>query len=95
MSSAPTYHALFARKAVPMKDVFRAKGAALIVSLGQAPQDPRNKKTSALKARLIESRFPRSHWYDQIPGAMPQAVGEIAPFALKIHLIGTALDKTP
>jgi hypothetical protein len=95
MTSALTYRALFVRKAITMKDVFRAKGAALIVSLGQAPQDPRNKKTSALKTRLIESRFQRSHWYDQIPGAMPQAVGEIAPLALKTHLIGTALNKTP
>ena len=59
-----------------------ANGAEFIASLGQAPQDPWNKKTSALKARLIESRLQRSYWYDRIPGALPQAHMTKAPLAL-------------
>ena len=59
-----------------------ANGAEFIASLGQAPQDPRNKKTSALKARLIESRLQRSYGYDRIPGALPQAHMTKAPSAL-------------
>jgi NADH-quinone oxidoreductase subunit M len=59
-----------------------ANGAEFIASLGQAPQDPWNKKTSALKARLTESRLQRSYWYDRIPGALPQAHMTKAPLAL-------------
>ena len=60
-----------------------ANGADFIASLGQAPQDPRDKKTSALKARLIESRLQRSYWFDQIPGALSQAHMTKAPLALE------------
>jgi hypothetical protein len=60
-----------------------ANGAEFIASLGQAPQDPRNKKTSTLKARLIESRLQRSYWFDQIPGTLPQAHMTKAPLALE------------
>jgi NADH-quinone oxidoreductase subunit M len=59
-----------------------ANGAEFIASVGQAPQDPWNKKTSALKARLIESHLQRSYWYDRIPGALPQAHMTKAPLAL-------------
>jgi len=59
-----------------------ANGAEFIASLGQAPQDPRNQKTSALTARLVESRLQRSYWYDGIPGALPQAHMTKAPLAL-------------
>ena len=59
-----------------------ANGAEFIASLGQTPQDPLNNKASALKARLIESRLQRRHWYDRIPGAMPQAHMTKAPLAL-------------
>ena len=59
-----------------------ANGAEFIASVGQAPQDPWNKKTSALKARLIESRLQRSYWYDRIPGALSQAHMTKAPLAL-------------
>ncbi len=62
-----------------------AKDAEFNSSLGQAPQDPRNKKTSALKARLIESRLQRLYWYDRIPGALPQAHMTEAPLALEIY----------
>ena len=59
-----------------------ANGAEFIASVGQAPQDPWNKKTSALKARPIESHLQRSYWYDRIPGALPQAHMTKAPLAL-------------
>ena len=59
-----------------------ANGAEFIASLGQAPQDPWNKKTSALKARLIGSHLQRSYWCDRIPGALPQAHMTKAPLAL-------------
>jgi NADH:ubiquinone oxidoreductase subunit 5 (subunit L)/multisubunit Na+/H+ antiporter MnhA subunit len=62
-----------------------ANGAEFIASLGQAPQDPWNRKTSALKARLIESRLQRSYWYDRIPGALPRAHMTKAPLALDSH----------
>jgi NADH:ubiquinone oxidoreductase subunit 5 (subunit L)/multisubunit Na+/H+ antiporter MnhA subunit len=71
-----------------------ANGAEFIASLGQAPQDPWNRKTSALKARLIESRLQRSYWYDRIPGALPRAHMTKAPLALDshgaVHLPGAA-----
>jgi NADH:ubiquinone oxidoreductase subunit 5 (subunit L)/multisubunit Na+/H+ antiporter MnhA subunit len=59
--------------------VVSANGAEFIASLGQAPQDPWNKKTSALKARLTESRLQCSY---RIPGALPQAHMTKAPLAL-------------
>src|SRR4029077_11535862 len=59
-----------------------ANGAESIASLGQTPQGPWNEKTSALKARLIESRLQRSYGYDRIPGALPQAYMTKAPSAL-------------
>ena len=61
---------------------FSANGAEFIASLGQTPQDPGSKKMSALKARLIESRLQRWYWFDQIPGALPQARMTKAPLAL-------------
>jgi hypothetical protein len=71
-----------------------ANGAEFIASLGQAPQDPWNKKTSALKARLIESRLQRSYRYDRIPGALPQAHMTKAPLSVDshgaVHLQGAA-----
>ena len=72
-----------------------ANGAEFIASLGQAPQDPWNKKMSALKARLVESRLQRSYWYDRIPGALPQARMTKAPLAVDrygaVHRPGTAV----
>ena len=59
-----------------------ANGAESVASLGQAPHDLWNEKTSALKARLIESRLQRSYGYDRIPGALPQAHMTKAPSAL-------------
>jgi hypothetical protein len=45
-----------------------------ILSLGQAPQDPEDKKESALNARLIDTRFQRLvAGVIRIPGALPQA----------------------
>jgi NADH:ubiquinone oxidoreductase subunit 5 (subunit L)/multisubunit Na+/H+ antiporter MnhA subunit len=64
-----------------------ANGANSIASRGQAPQDPWHKKTSALKARLIESRLQRSYWYDRIPGALPQAYMTKAPLALDSYCV--------
>ena len=58
-----------------------ANGAEFIASLGQAPQDPWNKKTSALKARLIESRLQRSYWLIKSLGVAPGSYDE-APLAL-------------
>jgi hypothetical protein len=81
--SANTTH--FANKQRYSHDAVSANGAEFIASLGQAPQDPWNKKTSALKARLIESRLQRSYWYDRIPGALPQAHMTKAPLALDSH----------
>ena len=69
-----------------------ANGAEFIGSLGQTPQDPWNKKTPALKARLTESGLQRSYSYDRIPGAVPQATSETAPLALDTRPVRTALD---
>ena len=56
-----------------------------ILSLGQAPQDPENKKKSALKAPLIDTRFQRLVAGGiRIPGALPQAYLRKAPMALKL-----------
>ncbi len=66
-------------------DVFSAKGVVFILSLGQAPQDPENKKKSALKAPLIDTRFQRLvAGVIRIPGALPQAYVRKAPMALKL-----------
>jgi NADH:ubiquinone oxidoreductase subunit 5 (subunit L)/multisubunit Na+/H+ antiporter MnhA subunit len=78
--SANTSH--FANKPRYNHGAVSANGAEFIASLGQAPQGPWNQKTSALKARLIESRPQRSYWYDGIPGALPQAHMTKAPLAL-------------
>jgi hypothetical protein len=78
--SANTSH--FANKQRYSHGAVSANGAEFIASLGQESQDPRNQKTSALTARLIESRLQRSYWYDGIPGAMPQAHMTKAPLAL-------------
>jgi hypothetical protein len=89
---APTFGASLSANASDFANMQRyshgavsANGAEFITSLGQAPQDPWNKKTSALKARLIESRLQRSYWYDRIPGALPQAHMTKAPLALDSH----------
>ena len=81
--SANTSH--FANMQRDSHGTLSANGAEFIASLGQAPQDPWNKKTSALKARLIESRLQHSYWYDRIPGALPQAHMTEAPLALDSH----------
>jgi NADH:ubiquinone oxidoreductase subunit 5 (subunit L)/multisubunit Na+/H+ antiporter MnhA subunit len=78
--SANTSH--FANKQRCSHGTVSANGAEFIASLGQTPQDPWNKKTSALKTRLIESRLQRSYWFDQIPEALPQAHMTKAPLAL-------------
>jgi ABC-type iron transport system FetAB permease component len=55
-----------------------------MLSLGQAPQDPENKKKSALKVPLIDTRFQRLvAGVIRIPGAMPQSYVRKAPMALK------------
>jgi hypothetical protein len=78
--SANTSH--FANKQRYNHGAVSANGAEFIASLGQAPQDPWNQKTSALKTRLIKSRLQHSYWYDRIPGASPQADMTKAPLAL-------------
>ena len=87
-SVAPTFGTLLSANtshfANTQRDSHRAVSAnGAEFSLGQAPQDPRNNKTSALKARLIESRLQRWYWYDRIPGALPQAHMTRAPLALE------------
>ena len=61
-----------------------AKGASLIASLGPAPQDAWTKKNaSALKVRLVESRFQRFVTdLIRIPGALPRADVRRSPLAL-------------
>jgi hypothetical protein len=55
-----------------------------ILSLGQAPQDPENKKKLALKVPLIDTRFQRLVvGVIRIPGALLQAYVRKAPVALK------------
>jgi hypothetical protein len=45
-----------------------------IPSLGQAPQDLKNKKKSALKEPFIDARFQRLvAGVNRIPGALPEA----------------------
>ena len=83
--SANTSH--FANKQRNNHCAVNANGAEFIASLGQAPQDPWNQKTSALKARLVESRLQRSYWYDGIPGALPQAHMTKAPLALDRYVV--------
>ena len=78
--SANTSH--FANKQRYNHGAVSPNGAEFIASLGQAPQGPWNQKTSALNARLIESRIQRSYWFDQIPEALPQAHMTKAPLAL-------------
>ena len=83
---APTFGTLlstntshFANKQRYNHGAVSANGAEFIASLGQAPQDPWNQKTSALKARLIESRLQRSYWYDQNPWGVAPDSYEQAP----------------
>jgi NADH:ubiquinone oxidoreductase subunit 5 (subunit L)/multisubunit Na+/H+ antiporter MnhA subunit len=78
--SANTSH--FANKQRYSLGPVSANGAEFIASMGQMPEDPWNKKTSALKTRLIESRLQRSYWFDQIPEALPQAHMTKAPLTL-------------
>jgi hypothetical protein len=71
-----------------------AKGATSMQKPGATPQDCRNIKPSALKARFtfgagslneyveLNRAFSARSWCNQVPGALPQAIGDIAPLAL-------------
>jgi hypothetical protein len=72
---------------------YSAKGAASIQKPGATPQDFRDIKPSALKARFtfgaglhryleLNRAFSACFWFNRIPGALPQAKGDIAPLAL-------------
>jgi hypothetical protein len=75
-------------------NLLSAKGAAFISQPGAMPQDRRNRKFPALKARFTFRQFQKARGCElnrafsadrhcnRMPGTLPQAKADVAPLAL-------------